>query len=74
MTPRISRRRFLGGAAASLGLATGGLPRAAGAQTAVRFAGWAFEPQVVEANVKRFMEQNPDIKVDYTPLDLQLYN
>ena len=40
----------------------------------MKFAGWAFEPQVVEANVKRFMEQNPDIRVDYTPLDLQLYN
>src|SRR5262249_21339980 len=74
MTPPVSRRRFLGGLAGSLGLAAVGLPRAAGAQTAVRFAGWAFEPQVVEANVKRFMEQNPDIKVDYTPLDLQLYN
>jgi ABC-type glycerol-3-phosphate transport system substrate-binding protein len=47
---------------------------AAAAQTTVKFAGWAFEPQVVEANVKRFMEQNPDIRVDYTPLDLQLYN
>jgi multiple sugar transport system substrate-binding protein len=47
---------------------------AAAAQTTVKFAGWAFEPQVVEANVKRFMEQNTDIRVDYTPLDLQLYN
>jgi multiple sugar transport system substrate-binding protein len=44
------------------------------AQTTVTFSGWAFEPQVVEANVKRFMQQNPDINVVYTPLDLQLYN
>src|SRR5215217_2706293 len=73
-----SRRQFL----TSSGLVLGGLalPRlpfvtpAAAAQTTVKFAGWAFEPQVVEANLKRFTEQNPDIKVDYTPLDLQLYN
>ena len=43
------------------------------AQTTVTFAGWAFEPQVVEANVKRFMEQNPDLKVVCTPLDLNLF-
>src|SRR5215207_1353046 len=73
-----SRRQFL----TSSGLVLGGLalPRlpfvtpAAAAQTTVKFAGWAFEPQVVEANLKRFTEQNPDVKVDYTPLDLQLYN
>ena len=74
----LSRRQVL----TTSGLLVGGLalPRtpfvtsAAAAQTTVKFAGWAFEPQVVEANVKRFMEQNPDIRVDYTPLDLQLYN
>jgi ABC-type glycerol-3-phosphate transport system substrate-binding protein len=74
----LSRRQVLTTSA----LLVGGLavPRspfvgsAAAAQTTVKFAGWAFEPQVVEANVKRFMEQNPDIRVDYTPLDLQLYN
>jgi multiple sugar transport system substrate-binding protein len=72
-----SRRTFvrsagIGSAGVVLGL---GVPRrAAAAPTVVRFAGWAFEPQVVEANVKRFMEQNPDVKVEYTPLDLQLYN
>jgi len=73
-----SRRTFLRSAGiGSAGLALGfaGTPRrAAAAPTVVRFAGWAFEPQVVEANVKRFMEQNPDLKVEYTPLDLQLYN
>src|SRR5262249_15872295 len=73
-----SRRTFLcsagiGGTGLVLGL-TGTPPPAAAAQAVVRLAGWAFEPQVVEANVKRFMEQNPDIKVEYTPLDLQLYN
>ena len=74
----LSRRQVLTTSA----LLVGGLavPRspfvgsAAAAQTTVKFAGWAFEPQVVEANVKRFMEQNQDIRVDYTPLDLQLYN
>ena len=29
----------------------------------IGFQGWAFEPQVVEASVKRFMAENPDIKV-----------
>jgi hypothetical protein len=43
-------------------------------QATVTFAGWAFEPQVVEANVKVFMDQNKDLLVKYTPLDLQLYN
>lgn len=69
------RRRFLAGAAAlGAGLGLAGPARRAAAATTVRFAGWAFEPQVVEANVKRFMEQYPDVKVDYMPLDLQLYN
>lgn len=73
----ISRRSLLQATAlagAGLGLARAGLVRPARAETTVTFAGWAFEPQVVEANVQRFMEQNPDIRVDYTPLDLQLYN
>ena len=71
----LSRRRFLASTAAGLGLTALRAPRpAAAAPTVVRFAGWAFEPQVVEANAKRFMEQYPDIKVEYTPLDLQLYN
>jgi len=71
----LSRRRFLASTATGLGLSALRAPRpAAAAQTVVRFAGWAFEPQVVEANAKRFMEQYPDIKVEYTPLDLQLYN
>ena len=74
----IYRRQVLAGSGLLLGAAA--FPRtrfvtsAVAAQTTVKFAGWAFEPQVVEANVKRFMEQNPDIKVEYTPLDLQLYN
>jgi multiple sugar transport system substrate-binding protein len=71
----LGRRRFLAGAAAlGAGLGLAAPPRRAAAATTVRFAGWAFEPQVVEANVKRFMEQYPDVKVDYMPLDLQLYN
>lgn len=73
--PRTTRRNFVKGAAlAGAGLAAGPRLPAWAAPTTVRFAGWAFEPQVVEANIKRFMEQNPDIKVEYTPLDLQLYN
>ena len=73
-----SRRSFLYGAASAgigSGLAGPGLiGRAAAQQSTVSFAGWAFEPQVVEANVKRFMDQNKDLIVKYTPLDLQLYN
>ena len=73
----VSRRAFLRSAtlaSAGVSLAIAGRPRRASGQARVRFAGWAFEPQVVEANVKRFMEQNPDVKVEYMPLDLQLYN
>ena len=72
----LSRRNFLKtSAAAGISLAAPGIVSSArAAQTTVRFSGWAFEPQVVEANVKRFMEQNPDVKVEYGPLDLQLYN
>ena len=70
----LSRRRFLASTATGLGLSTLRAPRPAAAAQTVRFSGWAFEPQVVEANAKRFMEQYPDIKVEYTPLDLQLYN
>jgi multiple sugar transport system substrate-binding protein len=74
----ISRRQLLAGSGLLLGgLALPQVPfvtPAAAAQTTVKFAGWAFEPQVVEANLKRFMEQNPEIRVEYTPLDLQLYN
>lgn len=78
-----SRRSFLkrtalagtGLGLAGSGLLTSGLLQSAqAAETTVSFAGWAFEPQVVEASLKRFMAQNPDLKVDYTPLDLQLYN
>jgi multiple sugar transport system substrate-binding protein len=60
----ISRRTLLKNSAlagAGIGLARAGLVRPARAAEAVTFAGWAFEPQVVEANVQRFMEQNPDI-------------
>jgi multiple sugar transport system substrate-binding protein len=72
---RVTRRQLLTTAAtaAGLGLAGAGLRPARAAQSKIGFAGWAFEPQVVEANVKRFMSQTPDIVVNYTPLDLQLY-
>lgn len=72
----ISRRRFIRTTTAGAGLALSGAMlgwRDARAAASVKFSGWAFEPQVVEANVKRFMEQNPDVAVAYTPLDLQLY-
>ena len=74
----MSRRNFiktsaLAGTAIALGNA--GLIRSAlAADATVRFSGWAFEPQVVEGLVKRFMAENPGIQVNYTPLDLQLYN
>jgi multiple sugar transport system substrate-binding protein len=77
-TPHLSRRSFLQASAATglgLGLGAQGLPGPAlAAETNVSFAGWAFEPQVVESNLKRFMEQNPGIKVSYVPQDMQLYN
>ncbi len=74
----MSRRHFLktsalGAAGIALGNAAR-MPSAFGATTTVRFAGWAFEPQVVEGLVKQFMAENPDIQVQYTPLDLQLYS
>jgi multiple sugar transport system substrate-binding protein len=76
--PPISRRHFLrstAGAGFSLGAGALAMPSIArAAATNVKFAGWAFEPQVVEANIKRFMQENSDISVEYTPLDLQLYN
>ncbi|HTE91713.1 MAG TPA: sugar ABC transporter substrate-binding protein [Terriglobales bacterium] len=76
--PVMSRRNFLKTstfAGVGLGLGTAGLLSSALAQatTTISFQGWAFEPQVVEASVKRFMAENPDIRVNYTPLDLQLY-
>ena len=74
----MSRRKFLKTstlAGVGLGLGNAGLLGSAQAQAQVTigFQGWAFEPQVVEASVKRFMAENPDIRVIYTPLDLQLY-
>ena len=75
---QVTRRQLLQSAAsASLAVSVAGpaiLGRAQAQQKTVSFAGWAFEPQVVEANVKRFMEQNKDLAVKYMPLDLQLYN
>jgi len=60
--------------AGATGLAAAGMkPAAAADQTTVTFDGWAFEPQVVEAYLKRFTAENPDLQVKYTPLDLQLY-
>ena len=66
----LQRRAFLAGTA----LAAAGLPAWAAAQTQITFSGWAFEPQVTEADVKLFMQQNPEISVGYTPLDMQSYN
>jgi multiple sugar transport system substrate-binding protein len=66
----LNRRALLAGVA----MAAAGLPVRAAPQARVSFSGWAFEPQVTEADVKVFMQQNPDITVDYTPLDMQSYN
>jgi multiple sugar transport system substrate-binding protein len=74
----LSRRRFLTmSALAGTGMALGSvvpMSAARAANVSVRFAGWAFEPQVVELRLNQFMAENPDIKVDYTPLDMQLYS
>jgi multiple sugar transport system substrate-binding protein len=75
---RISRRDFLKATtmasfAAGLGSA-GWMQSALAAEKTIGFAGWAFEPQVADGLCKQFMAQNPDVKVNYTPLDLQLYN
>jgi ABC-type glycerol-3-phosphate transport system substrate-binding protein len=69
---RLNRRGLLAGTTASLGLL--GTSVQAAAPTRIGFSGWAFEPQVTEANVKLFMQQNPDITVDYAPIDMQSYN
>ncbi|MEE8537282.1 MAG: extracellular solute-binding protein [Acidobacteriota bacterium] len=74
----ISRRGFLKTSAlagAGLGISSAGLGlHAQAAQRKITFSGWAWQPGNVEKNVNRFNEQNPDIKVEYQPLDLQLYN
>jgi multiple sugar transport system substrate-binding protein len=74
-----SRRDFLKTTAlagASLALGDFGLISSARAANAVQlqFSGWAFEPQVVEQRLQQFMAENPDIHVNYTPLDMQLYS
>lgn len=76
---RPSRRDFLKAttmAGLGVGLGSAGWMSAALAQAtkSITFSGWAFEPQVVDGLVKQFMAQNTDVKVTYTPLDLQLYN
>ena len=74
----ISRRTFLktsalAGAGAALGN-LGLMSSAHAAGTSVQFAGWAFEPQVVEQQLRQFMAENPGIQVSYSPLDMQLYS
>lgn len=39
----------------------------------MRFEGWNYEPPLVEQNLQRFMELNPDIKVEYTPIEGSQY-
>jgi multiple sugar transport system substrate-binding protein len=74
----MSRRKFLQTSALAgtgLALGSGGLMSSArAADTSIRFAGWAFEPQVVDQRIKQFMAENPAIQVAYSPLDMQLYN
>ncbi len=76
MNSHPSRRSILA-LAGSLGLAHQfGASTPAAAQTAktkIGLQGWGFEPQVVEANIQRFLSQNPDLSVEYTPLDTMLY-
>lgn len=66
-----SRREFLTtGAAAGLGVALGpGAPgsRAGAAARKIKFAGWAYNPQLVAENAKYF-SQKYGIEVDYGPL------
>jgi multiple sugar transport system substrate-binding protein len=75
---QMSRRGFLRSSTmAGLGAGLGGagwVQRALAAEKTIGFAGWAFEPQVADGLCKEFMAQTPEIKVNYTPLDLQLYN
>lgn len=63
-----------GGQAAEGGDATNtpsdsGDSRAGGETTAVKFEGWDYEPPLVEENISRFMDLNPDINVDYIPIN-----
>jgi ABC-type glycerol-3-phosphate transport system substrate-binding protein len=77
MPSNLSRRNFLKSSAlagAGVALGNAGLISSAFAADSIRFSGWAFEPQVAEGLVKQFMAENPGVQVQYTPLDLQLYN
>lgn len=40
-----------------------------GESATVKFEGWDYEPPLVEQNIGRFMDLNPNIKIDYTPIN-----
>jgi multiple sugar transport system substrate-binding protein len=69
---RMNRREFLAtvsGVTGALGittLATGCAPRPD--PDAVILRGWAYEPDLVRANLSRFASLAPDIRVDYAPV------
>lgn len=60
------RRTFLALAGGTAAAALSGC--ASGETDALRFEGWDFEPQLVEQNLARFMQRNPAIRVEYTPI------
>lgn len=72
----LSRRHLLagGGALAMAGALAGcgGGGRDAGDGT-VRFQGWDFEANLAKQNVDRFVQRNPAIKVNYTPITSAQY-
>ncbi|OYN98195.1 hypothetical protein CGZ95_13435 [Enemella evansiae] len=60
------RRTFLALAGGTAAATLSGC--AASDSGALRFEGWDFEPQLVEQNLARFMQRNPQIRVEYTPI------
>jgi multiple sugar transport system substrate-binding protein len=75
----LSRRRVL-----QLGALTAGLPALGSVLTAcgggggdssgsVKFSGWDYESALVQQNVDRFQQLNPDVAVEYTPITSAQY-
>jgi multiple sugar transport system substrate-binding protein len=56
------------------GLAAADKVAGGGSSTTLKLVSWNFEPQEVEANVRRFMDENPDLQVEHSPIERQFYN
>ena len=61
---RLSRRAFVGGAAASLALpGMIGSRRSAAAAAELDFVVWTYNLEMIQDNIKKFQEGNPDIAI-----------